>query len=568
MGQRGTRGTQPAATVLVGIVAILVLLVGALAYQTFRSTRVARTTVERALGEYAALTADAFRTRFDDAWRLASAEGLSPFVGGLAVSPFDPLPSLAAMAPRLASVLQCPDGSTNRRYVRFDARSGALEVSPAASRGVSGQAATPTTLGPQPGSGHRALAEGVDALVRRSSPDYPIGIRRLTAPGQASYLVVGVKYARQGGPLGAFGFTVCRQAIESGVMGAVAGAEQFRAMGRHLAIAVKDEQGATVFASGVRDTSGYSGMRELAPLPLTVTVTLAPDALGAISLGSLEGSPAAFLIALVVVAALLAIVALVQLRREAALTRLRHDFTSSVSHELRTPLAQVLLYGETLAYGRAKNPDAVRTAGETIVREASRLVWLVENLLAFGRSRTLQVSPGLVPVDLNRVLQESIRALEPILQQAGAKVVVQGDAPFVLAEPVRLQHVFVNLIDNAVKYGRPNATVRVVVETEPNEHGCRVKPGMTTKAIVSVIDEGPGIDLRDRERVFEPYVRLERNAAAGGTGLGLAVVRDFVTQLGGSVSIVEPSSTAGTCVRVELRLADQTDAMSEGRTVA
>jgi signal transduction histidine kinase len=266
-----------------------------------------------------------------------------------------------------------------------------------------------------------------------------------------------------------------------------------------------------------------------------------------------SGPRLALLGALAVVTAALAFVALAQLGREQELVRLRADFTSSVSHELRTPLAQIMLYGETLALGRARGEADRRAAAETIVREARRLMQMVENVLHVARAERRANGVRPTNVALAPLASEVAAGFAPLAAAANAAVVVALPGTLTArAEPAALRQVLLNLLDNAVRYGPAGQVVRV----GGSAHGDAVR--------LWVDDEGPGVPPRDRERIWAPFVRLARDriaesrtgdTARPGSGLGLAVVRDVVT-LGGGRTWVEDAPGGGARFVVELPAGD------------
>jgi signal transduction histidine kinase len=244
--------------------------------------------------------------------------------------------------------------------------------------------------------------------------------------------------------------------------------------------------------------------------------------------------------------AALAVVALLQIRREHELARLRADFTSSVSHELRTPLAQILLFGETLSLGRARTDAERRLAADTIVQEARRLMHLVDSVLLFARGGRPGRDHQPMPVDLERVVQDVTASFAPLAQAAEVRVEVEvADAPVVQGDAGAIRQILLNLLDNAVKYGPRGQTVRVAARAA----GGRVR--------LTVDDEGPGVDPPDRERIWSPYVRLRREPSArGGSGIGLAVVRELAESLGGG-AWVESAPQGGARFVVDMRAADR-----------
>jgi signal transduction histidine kinase len=233
-------------------------------------------------------------------------------------------------------------------------------------------------------------------------------------------------------------------------------------------------------------------------------------------------------------------VAVVQLRRQQQLVRLRDDFVSGVSHELRTPLAQIRLFADLLETGRLQDPAQRARSVRIINEESRRLTYLVENILHFSRAQrdANRLSPG--PVEVGALVREIVDAFAPLARDAEFVTRVE-DGVVARIDCDAFRQVLLNLLDNAAKYGPRGQTVQV---------------GMTVAGFavrVWVADEGPGVPLEDRARIWEPYRRLERDAeaASGGSGIGLAVVRDLV-ELHGGRAWVEDAPGGGARFVVEL----------------
>jgi signal transduction histidine kinase len=250
-------------------------------------------------------------------------------------------------------------------------------------------------------------------------------------------------------------------------------------------------------------------------------------------------------------AAALSIVAVMQLRREGELARIRSDFVSSVSHELRTPLAQIRLYVETMRLGRFVT-DAQRTrAVEHIDRETRRLSHLVENVLRFARGTRgrSEASARRDPVDVARETAQIVAEFEPLAASRRAQVVVEFAEPTPAAEvhmrPGTYRQVLLNLLDNAVKYGPVGQTVHVRVTS--------VGSGRVQDTVrVAVIDEGPGVPAAERDTIWRPFQRgSAAREGAGGSGIGLTVVKEIVDEHGGRVWVEEGANGGATFV-VEL----------------
>ena len=209
------------------------------------------------------------------------------------------------------------------------------------------------------------------------------------------------------------------------------------------------------------------------------------------------------------------------------LEKVRQDFVANVSHELKTPLTTIKGYVETLLDGAIQQDVAVPFV-QVIKRHAERLEKLVEDLLMLSKIET-RVS-ALKPERLS--LTELIKdALDVIKEPAGKKNISITCAQsltsvFVYGDRNALEQVLINLLDNAVKYGRQGGKIRILaVERDGNE------------IQISVEDDGIGIPKEDLPRIFERFYRVDkgRSKELGGTGLGLSIVKHIVQAHGGKV---------------------------------
>jgi len=289
----------------------------------------------------------------------------------------------------------------------------------------------------------------------------------------------------------------------------------------------------TVFADTVALGPRYASLR--------LGVALVTDDPGALIAGVLPRSRLFALFGLLVLMAGLVVAAILQLRREHELARLRADLTAGVSHELRTPLAQILLFGETLMLERTRSDRERRAAAEVVVREARRLMHLVENALHFTRADRDLLEPSSEVVDLGAVTREILVAFAPLAWTAKVSLREEIDAPApALVDGAAYRQIVLNLLENAVRYGPPGQTVMVRVER------------LDDSARLAVEDEGPGVPIADRERIWAPFVRLTNGRrGTNGTGIGLAVVRDLTARHGGR-AWVERAERGGARFVVEL----------------
>jgi two-component system OmpR family sensor kinase len=204
--------------------------------------------------------------------------------------------------------------------------------------------------------------------------------------------------------------------------------------------------------------------------------------------------------------------------------RRKTQFVSDVSHELRTPLTAIRGAAETLLDGGVE-PDDEQRFLSTIALEAERLGRLANDLLTLQR---IEGATGELPirqVDLRLAADRAQTMLEPLLEDREVTLSVNGRAPLVLGDLDRLQQVVLNLVDNASRIVGPGGHVVVELTAEGD------------RAVLSVIDDGPGIPEADLPRLFDRFYRADssRTRASGGAGLGLAIVRAIITAHGGRI---------------------------------
>ncbi len=242
--------------------------------------------------------------------------------------------------------------------------------------------------------------------------------------------------------------------------------------------------------------------------------------------------------------------------------KLKNEFISSVSHELRTPLTAIGGWAETLA----QNPSldaATRQKGMAIIRrETERLHGMVEELLDFSRlqeGRPLQ----LATLDLGAEAEGAVLVFEKRAQGEGISLLYQEPSELlpVRADRDRLRQVFVNLIDNALKYSGEGDKVEVQVGVLPaKENPAAGTPADNVPlpvAFFQVQDQGPGIAPEEAELVKKKFYK--GRGARKGSGIGLALVDEIVRSHGGTLQLL-PAPEKGTLARVELPLAPRTQA--------
>jgi signal transduction histidine kinase len=278
----------------------------------------------------------------------------------------------------------------------------------------------------------------------------------------------------------------------------------------------------------------YAGLR--------IRAQLRPEMAEAILIGGVPESRVPILLVILVLAIGLTTVAAVQLRREVRFAAERAGFVANVSHELRTPLSQIRLVLDTLKLGRGDEPATRAQALQVADREALRLQHLVEGVLRFTRG----TRPNETPRVETDAAQEANAVIEEFSQLAAPhRMTVVLDAPRPVPAHLQrgaLRQILLNLLDNAMKYGGDGTVVRVQVSAIPGG-GARLR----------VDDNGPGVPMKERERIWRPFERggVARTRAAGGSGIGLTIVREIAEEHGGR-AWVESVASGGASFTVEL----------------
>jgi two-component system, OmpR family, phosphate regulon sensor histidine kinase PhoR len=237
--------------------------------------------------------------------------------------------------------------------------------------------------------------------------------------------------------------------------------------------------------------------------------------------------------------------AVVAARETTELTRvadMRRDFVANVSHELKTPLAAIRGYAETLRDGALDEPPTARRFTERILHQCRRLQELLDDLLTLSRLEGVAPALDREPVDLAAVARRAAELLAPAAREK--QVTIEIDAspvPPLLGDADGLERLLLNLLDNAIKYNRPDGRVVVKLSRTDGE------------ALLEVADTGIGIPPESIPRIFERFYRVDKGRARdeGGTGLGLAIVKHVAQAHGGQVE-VESRLGQGSTFRVRL----------------
>ena len=211
------------------------------------------------------------------------------------------------------------------------------------------------------------------------------------------------------------------------------------------------------------------------------------------------------------------------------LEMIRTDFVANVTHEIRTPLTAIIGYLETIKSGKLKSADDVNKFISIMLNHAQRLNRLVEDLMTISKIELGEISLKFDDVDLAEAIGSVIPLFETKAAAKNIKIINDLPQKIITAkgDKDRLMQVFVNLLDNAVKFTPDNGIVTINAAEEKDN------------IIINVIDTGTGIPKEDIQRLGERFYRVDktRSRDLGGTGLGLSIVKHLMIAHGGKMEI-------------------------------
>ncbi len=225
--------------------------------------------------------------------------------------------------------------------------------------------------------------------------------------------------------------------------------------------------------------------------------------------------------------------------------KMKNEFISSVSHELRTPLTAIKGWGETVL-SSIDDPTITKKGIDVIISESERLSVIVEDLLDFSRMQSGNLKYNMVPCDIVAEVSEAVMTLTDTAKKQGVflEYVIPEVMPTVVADPGRMQQVFVNIISNSLKYTSKGGHILVDVKEEIGY------------VLIMVSDNGRGIPEADLDKVKQKFYKAE--GSVRGSGIGLALADEIVKNHGGRLEI-SSTENIGTTVSIMLPIKPKND---------
>jgi signal transduction histidine kinase len=227
---------------------------------------------------------------------------------------------------------------------------------------------------------------------------------------------------------------------------------------------------------------------------------------------------------------------------------LKNDFISSISHEIRTPLSSIKGWSETIQTGDMQDEKETRQGLQIIAKETDRLIGLVEELLDFSHLDQKRINLDIRKVPIASLLEDVILQLRSKAKKKQIFILLRmNDEALdrhvaVSGDSNRLRQVFLNLLENAIKFSHMVSTIEIRLEKQGHE------------AVIHVMDWGIGIEAEHLSRIETKFFQV--NPQAEGTGLGLSICREIVSLHGGTLQFASVLNE-GTTVTVTLPLFDQ-----------
>jgi signal transduction histidine kinase len=238
------------------------------------------------------------------------------------------------------------------------------------------------------------------------------------------------------------------------------------------------------------------------------------------------------------------------LRRERQLGEMKDQLVASVSHELRAPVASIRLMADALEAEKV-SPETAKEFHRLIAREGTRLSTLVGNVLDHARIEQGRKVWKMEPCDLSTLVADTLRVMEPLAKEREIALKTELSGVEASVDADAIQQALVNLLDNAIKFSPPGATVTTTLASDEERRTWRL----------TVRDEGPGIPKDEQGRIFERFYRPgdELRRETQGTGIGLSLVKAIAEAHGGGVAVESEPANGSSFTLVIPILTSSTD---------
>jgi len=541
----------------VGLLLVAVVVTALLAWRAYEAASAHRSTAEQTLREYAAFAAFEVRNATLDLVGTRQRIAMEFLLRSAAMRPSSPLTpeEVADLVQSRGAACQCLNGA--RFYFRMSIDDNAITAtrSPLATPALLHWFRDSATTLALASRQRLRLAPPTEAGVPAIPvPPYLINIMLARVDDHRLIFASALLFDAVGQPRTVYGFAIDPEPyVGDATQRALQSPRVLpRAVTRGipldsiLAVRVLDSHGEVVYRNARTFDSRYAALdsTEARQGGLKFQVAINPAMVDRLVIGGMPRSRLPSLIALFALSAGLLVLVLYQLARQQELVRLRSEFVAGVSHELRTPLAQIRVLAELLRHGKIPDEERRDRSLRIIDQEARRLTFLVERILDFSALDRDKVMPTMT--DVAAEVDEIVTAFEPLASNHSVQLEANLERGLVAnVDRSAMRQILINLLDNAVRYGPEGQTVTVTTQSHNG----------SWRLIVE--DQGKGIPASERERIFEPYYRMNRDARGekGGSGIGLAVVRGLVEKHGGRVTVQDATVGSGTRFSVELPVA-------------
>ncbi|CAM4442872.1 sensor histidine kinase [Paenibacillus xylanexedens] len=225
------------------------------------------------------------------------------------------------------------------------------------------------------------------------------------------------------------------------------------------------------------------------------------------------------------------------------------QYIGNISHEFKTPLTSIKAYVELLDMYK-DDPQLLDDATSNIGKETERLYEMVEKVLHLSALEKYDFENQAEDVEVSALLKDACGRMRGKAEKFALNMELDLQPAVIRSDRESLMHIFINMLDNAIKYNVPDGVIRVKNELRMQEH----------QAVIRIYNSGTPIPVEAREKIFEPFYTVNKDRArkTGGTGLGLSLVKQFVEKQGGTITLLagDPEDGEGVTFQLMFPLAD------------